>query len=363
MLLIVSNIPTPYRIPLFNAIHKALLAQRKQCLVVFSTPSHAFRSWKINETDFEFAHHYLNTASTNSNENTRFSYKGLLTIIRTQKPTVVVVPGFSMAVVIALFGKLFTPYKLVIWSGTTNNPNRKISALKVLFRKLIACFANEYVAYGTTAKEYVLSLNASAKVNIAYNTVNVEKYYLAKLDVNYTPCQLLYVGNFTKGKQVHTLIAVAHKLRELNANFHLTLIGSGETFNEVKNEIDNCNLNQYITLKSHLQKAELIPEYHKAHVFLFPSNYDIWGLVVNEAMAAGLCVFASVKAGATRDLIQDNTTGFVVDYNVTDSVAQRICEVINNTEQLTKIRTQGQAYLLHNISIEKAAQVFNELLH
>jgi glycosyltransferase involved in cell wall biosynthesis len=362
MLLIVSNIPTPYRIPLFNAIHKALLAQRKQCLVVFSTPSHAFRKWKINETDFEFKYHYLNTASTNSNENTRFSYKGLLSTILIQKPSVVVVPGFSMAAVIAIFGKLFTPYKLVIWSGTTNNPNRKVSALKVMYRKIVAQFANEYVAYGTTAKNYVLSLNTNAKVNIAYNTIDVQNYFLNKLNINYAPCQLLYVGNFTKGKQVHTLIAIADKLRGLNANFHLTLIGSGETFNDVKNEIDNLNLNQYVTLKSHLQKADLIPEYHKAHVFLFPSNYDIWGLVVNEAMAAGLCVFASVKAGATCDLIQDNTTGFVVDYNATDSVAQRIYEVINNTEQLTKIRTQGQAYLLQNISIEKAAHVFTALL-
>ncbi|MBC7411896.1 MAG: glycosyltransferase [Bacteroidia bacterium] len=362
MLLIVSNIPTPYRIPLFNAIYKALLAQRKQCLVVFSTPSHAFRNWKINETEFEFKYHYLNTASTNSNENTRFSYKGLLTTIRTQKPSVVVVPGFSIAVVIAVIGKLFTPYKLVIWSGTTNNPNRKVSVLKVMFRKIVAQFANEYVVYGTAAKEYVLSLNASAKINIAYNTVNVEKYYLDKLVVNYAPCQLLYVGNFTKGKQVHTLIAIADKLRVLNINFHLTLIGSGETFNDIKNEIYNQNLNQYVTLKSHLQKIDLIPEYHKAQVFLFPSNYDIWGLVVNEAMAAGLCVFSSIKAGATRDLIRNNETGFAVDFDNPNEVVTLIKQLLDSPDNFTKIRTQGQEYLLQNISIDKACKVFTELL-
>jgi glycosyltransferase involved in cell wall biosynthesis len=362
MLLLVSNIPAPYRIPLFNAIHKVLKAQQKQFKVVFATRSYAFRKWNVNEADFEFDYAYLNENNNSKKEQTSFSYKGLFTQLRACKPTTVVVSGFSIATVIVAVGKLVYGYKLVLWAGTTNNPNRKISVLKTFYRRALTLCVDEYIVYGSAAKEYILTLDKRNKaISLAYNTVALNTYYKPILSTDYSTLQLLYVGNFTIGKQVHLLIEIAEQLKILNTNFHLTLIGSGETFESIETLVNEHNLGSYVTLKPHLQQQQLLPYYHKSHVFLFPSQYDIWGLVVNEAMAAGLCVFSSVKAGATRDLIQHNTTGFAVDFTDTNAVAQGIYNTQQSPETLTNIRIQGQHYITQHITIDAAAQCFVNL--
>lgn len=366
MLLIISNIPTPYRIPLFNTIHERLSAQGKQVQFVFAAESHAFRKWKIDIADFKFNYQYLSKNNTNTNEKTKFYYQGLFLILRQLKPSVVVVPGFSVATAIAVIGKLFFNYKLVVWSGTTNNPNRKISWVKLMYRKLTTPFVNEYIVYGTAAQTYIEQLDnkaATKTITKSYNTVAVNKFNNPSLNTNYNPCQLLYVGNFTKGKQVHRLIEIALQLQTLGTNFNLTLIGSGETFTEIQTSITQHNLHNCVTLIPHLQKDELIQYYHASQVFLFPSQYDVWGLVVNEAMAAGLCVFASTKAGATQDLIAHNTTGFAVNYDAVNDVALLLHNIILQPQLLTSIRVNAQHYILHNITIPKAAEAFVELMN
>ena len=45
------------------------------------------------------------------------------------------------------------------------------------------------------------------------------------------------------------------------------------------------------------------------HVLILPSTYEPWGLVVNEAMAAGMPVLVSNEVGAHYDLVDGNDTG------------------------------------------------------
>lgn len=366
MLLIISNIPTPYRIPLFNTIHEQLSEQGKQVRFVFAAESHAFRQWKIDVADFKFNYQYLSSHNKSINEKTKYYYRGLFTLLCQLKPSVVVVPGFSIATAIAVLGKLFFNYKLVVWSGTTNNPNRKVSWAKLMYRKLTTIFVNQYIVYGSAATEYIMQLDAKAatkKITKSYNTVALNKFNNPTLNTTYDPCQLLYVGNFTKGKQVHRLIEIALQLQTFGTNFNLTLIGSGETFTEIETLIAQHNLHHCVRLIAHLQKNELIHYYHTSHVFLFPSQYDVWGLVVNEAMAAGLCVFASTKAGATQDLIIHSTTGFAVNYDSVNEVARLLHTTILQPHTLTTIRVNAQHYIMHNITIPKAAEAFVGLMN
>jgi len=47
-------------------------------------------------------------------------------------------------------------------------------------------------------------------------------------------------------------------------------------------------------------------------LFVLPSREEVWGLVINEAMACGLPVITTVKVGASADLVRDGVNGFVV---------------------------------------------------
>jgi glycosyltransferase involved in cell wall biosynthesis len=59
--------------------------------------------------------------------------------------------------------------------------------------------------------------------------------------------------------------------------------------------------------------AEILPYYAFAHAFVLPSRREPWGLVVNEALAAGLPVIVSNRCGCAADLVAQGVNGFVFD--------------------------------------------------
>ena len=59
-------------------------------------------------------------------------------------------------------------------------------------------------------------------------------------------------------------------------------------------------------------KQEELPRLYKsAKLFLFPTKADVWGVVANEACAAGLPVMITPYAGAAGELIIDEKNGFI----------------------------------------------------
>jgi glycosyltransferase involved in cell wall biosynthesis len=65
-----------------------------------------------------------------------------------------------------------------------------------------------------------------------------------------------------------------------------------------------------------LAQRELPEVFSKARIFLFPTKFDCWGLVANEACAAGLPVFISPHAGAAGELVKSGINGYVLELDV-----------------------------------------------
>lgn len=68
----------------------------------------------------------------------------------------------------------------------------------------------------------------------------------------------------------------------------------------------------------------LLAEYWSAAILVVPSDFDQWGLVVNEGMAASLPVIASFNVGAARSLVAEGVTGWTFPPRDVDSLAERL---------------------------------------
>jgi glycosyltransferase involved in cell wall biosynthesis len=79
-------------------------------------------------------------------------------------------------------------------------------------------------------------------------------------------------------------------------------------------------------------QTELPRLYELADVFVLPSEWEPWGLVVNEAMNAGKPVIVTDKVGAAVDLIEDGENGFVVPVGDISALAHRIDSVARYPE-------------------------------
>ena len=73
-----------------------------------------------------------------------------------------------------------------------------------------------------------------------------------------------------------------------------------------------------------VQPRDLPQYYALSDVFMFPSLEDEWGIVLNEAAAAGLPIVASKFAAAAADLVEENVTGFVINPHDPGQIAASI---------------------------------------
>jgi glycosyltransferase involved in cell wall biosynthesis len=80
-------------------------------------------------------------------------------------------------------------------------------------------------------------------------------------------------------------------------------------------------------------QSELPGFFALADVFVLPSRHEPWGLIVNEAMAAGCAVVVSDEVGACADLVTDGVEGFVFPVGDIDALATGLGGVLANPEQ------------------------------
>jgi glycosyltransferase involved in cell wall biosynthesis len=76
----------------------------------------------------------------------------------------------------------------------------------------------------------------------------------------------------------------------------------------------------WLRVPGRLQGDDLLSAYCSADVFVLPSSFEPWGLVVNEAMAAGLPVVISDRVGCGSDLVEGHDTGIVYAHSSPDGL-------------------------------------------
>lgn len=114
----------------------------------------------------------------------------------------------------------------------------------------------------------------------------------------------LYVGRLIDLKNLRLLIDT------FNANgLPLTIVGDGELRDELHSRAkDN------ITFTGFIDNNRLDPVYRDHDVFILPSYYDAWGLVVEEALYRGLPCIVSDRVGSGEDMITACGSGEIFDH-------------------------------------------------
>ncbi|MGI0011389.1 MAG: glycosyltransferase family 4 protein, partial [Nitrosopumilaceae archaeon] len=213
--------------------------------------------------------------------------------------------------------------------------------------------------------EYLVSMGASPdKVQIFINTVDTEFFTEAtrRIRQHLTPIhdkkRLLYVGELSSRKNVINLLKIMQVLSRTRSDFVLDIVGDGEDGVLLKKYVHENRLTDFVEFHGYKQKPEIPFFMAGAHCFVFPTHFDIWGLVLNEAMVAGLPCLASVHAGATHDLIEDGVTGFAMDFSQTEKVAEKIGWLLENPNDAKQIGQNASRFIAEHASLEKSVSGF-----
>ena len=120
---------------------------------------------------------------------------------------------------------------------------------------------------------------------------------------------LLYMGRLGREKNVEMLIRALWHTRE--AGTRLIIAGDGPHRPELESLVSQFDLDERVSFVGYLEREDVVAAYHVADAFFFASTSETQGLVIGEAMAAGLPVIAA-QDRAVEDFVIDGRTGSTV---------------------------------------------------
>lgn len=140
--------------------------------------------------------------------------------------------------------------------------------------------------------------------------------------------RIMYAGQIVPGKGVHYLVQAFEELALPDSE--LVLVGPvGEEMRLIVEGWARRNPNIVVT--GSLPSVELESHYRRSSVFVFPSVCDSWGLVVGEAMAAGLPVIVTQHAGSS-EMVRESREGFIVPARDVESLKRELMRLYEDRE-------------------------------
>ena len=163
---------------------------------------------------------------------------------------------------------------------------------------------------------------------------------------------VLFVGKLCERKQPEMLLRAFAEVRKKQA-CHLLFAGDGE----LREQIENLSREMAVPnvrVTGFLNQSEIPRAYACADVFVLPSAFETWGLVVNEAMACGLPVVTTESTGCAVDLVREGLNGFVVGRTALADLTDRIGRLVDSAELRSSFGKRS-AETIKGWSMEKAA--------
>lgn len=171
--------------------------------------------------------------------------------------------------------------------------------------------------------------------------------------------RILYVGKIEERRNVYFLIDVFRKLQGMYGNLELVLIGDGEKeykeafLESIKAELESGT----ITHITKLAQNELPAYYASSDMFLFTTNYDIFGMVLLEAMYYGLPVVSTMNGGASM-LIRNDVNGYVLDEFDLKMWTEKISGLIQDADKRKQMGMVAHQTIEEGFTWESMAEKF-----
>lgn len=302
-LLWVTNIATPYRTPLWDA-----LGTRLSLGVAVMADSEHNRQWRVELDDRDFdVTHCRARPIYRTDDNTVYAPSLRLLAAVTRRPRAIVIDGWESPAYIAakLWARVLgvPVYASYRTSGSHRFTTGPIAAVRAWFLRS----SRAVLTGGVTSTADVTAMGVPRqRVVEGFNTVDIARFAEGAAHARRRFVRtggghrFLYVGMLIRRKNVGGLIDAFAAIHESGDT--LTIVGTGPMASELRAQVHGLGLDEIVQFRGHLDGDALTAAYGEADTFVLSSTVEVWGLVVNEALAAGLHVVVSEEAGVAPNI-------------------------------------------------------------
>jgi starch synthase len=195
------------------------------------------------------------------------------------------------------------------------------------------------------------------RIHVIHNGIDPEIYRrqpaaetLTRFGIDPDQPYAFFNGRITRQKGLPFLLKAA---LEMDPKHQLVIVASSPDTPEIGAEVAalaervRAERGNLVWIGEFIPRAELIHLHSSATVFVCPSIYEPFGLVILEAMACETAVIAS-HVGGIPEIVVEGETGFLVDYNPDDTkpfttaLAARIEEVMSDAALASRMGKAGR---------------------
>lgn len=302
---IVTNVPPPYRIPVWRL---ASQAKGINLELVFCAQPHIDTS--VSPDDYGFTSHFL--GGRYKIMDSRFSHSdlGVWRLLNRLRPDVVVTTGYIPTFLFAFAWAVAHRVPHIAMTDGTYNSEKSLTWLHRLVRRIVLRFSATFVGASEGSRELFLAYRvAEDKIHLSYLCTDNNRFCLP---APASMADFIFCGRFIALKRPLFALEVAKETAiRLARRVSINFVGSGEMEAQMRNYA--AEISDFVDCRflGYAAQAELPQRYADAKLFLFPTENDTWGVVANEACAAGLPVIVSPHAGVATELVVDGVNGFV----------------------------------------------------
>ncbi|MDB5035980.1 MAG: glycosyl transferase group 1 [Chlorobi bacterium] len=338
--LYITNLPTPYRLPLYRELGQRLALEGVLLEIFFLGYSRSDRAWNIGEEDFAGLKYSI------AKHPSQILIRDAAAAIARSRPAVVVLAwAMDLAALRLMLHCRLRGIPCIVVSGETlrSAANNPYAFLRNIFRRPVFRFASAFITYGTGSTEYLLASGVEPeRVVTGINVVDTDYFSrcVDELRINGAAaeerarygesfsCHLLFVGYLLPEKGMMNVLAAFGGIERSDIALHV--VGSGPEMDALRSRVERDGLAGRVFFHGYRQIDQLPLYYALADILIFPSLEEVFGLVMVEGAAAGLPMIASANAGGTADVVNDGVNGIIIDPADIDSIAAAIARLADD---------------------------------
>jgi glycosyltransferase involved in cell wall biosynthesis len=346
---LVTNHPPPFRVPIYQRIAET---SDIDLHAVFCSRREPNRQWELPA--MKFNHVFLKERFVTRGSNFIHNNPDVFAALKRLSPHVIITTGFNPTFLYAFLYAQATGTAHVPMTDGTEESERALSRFHRTMRRLVY----------TRSRAFIAASHGGLRLYRSYG-VETERCFQSCLCIDNDafesmpalddrPFDLIFCSRIVPEKNPLFALQVATALAaRLHRKVRILFVGVGEQEDEVKAEAARVSPLVDAVFTGHAAQTELPSLYQSARLFLFPTQHDVWGVVANEACAAGLPVIVSPHAGVAGELVLDGENGFICPLDA-ELWAERAAMLLNSENAYRRAAERSRA-LVSRYTFDHAA--------
>jgi glycosyltransferase involved in cell wall biosynthesis len=168
---------------------------------------------------------------------------------------------------------------------------------------------------------------------------------------------IVCVARLVPIKNINNLLRAWKIIEDSGSDYKLNIIGNGPLYDQLDQLTSTLNLKS-VAFVGAVSNDDLPLHLNNADAFVLPSYSESWGLVVNEAMAAGLPVLLSNKINAGQVLLQEGINGYSFNPNNVNDIADNMLKFTALDAAAKKHMSDNSLKIIKTMNYQNMGQEF-----